>query len=118
MEIKTEVRATINQIKQLIAEKYNISLDFDLEIVDETIKVGNFVHKHEDKPSDDLWYPDDSGEWVDVEMGKGKPNDLPCCCIIEVLLNSERENKHYIYPSTDKAGDWNFNDIVAYKKVK
>lgn len=95
MQIKTEVKATINQIKQLIAEKYNISSDFDLEIMDEIVQVGNFVGKREVKPKDSPWYPDDSGEWVEVEMGKGKPADLSGSCFVDILTIRERKNEKW-----------------------
>lgn len=119
MQIKTEVKATINQIKQLIAEKYNIGLDFDLEIVDEIVQVGNFVGKKEEQPK---WYPDDSGKWI--EVGTGQPHDLDNHDSVEYLTAYERDTKNF-KPFPLNAGRiyWDCdledtNRIVAYKKVK
>lgn len=117
MQIKTEVKATIKQIKQLIAEKYNISNDFDLEIVDETVQVGNFVGKQEEQTKDTPWYPDDSGEWVEVKMGEGKPYELRDNDCIEYLLENERARQDW-WSYQELAGDLAFINIVAYKKVR
>lgn len=119
MQIKTEVKATINQIKQLIAEKYNISSDFDLEIMDEIVQVGNFVGKREVKPKDTPWYPDNSWEWVEIVPLSGKPTELNCDDVVEYLLHAERLNKEWKSFKKLAGGiTWDFTNIVAYKKIK
>ena len=131
MQIKTEVKATINQIKQLIAEKYNIRQDFDLEIVDEIgvgddkVQVGNFAGKQLYQPKNSPWYPDDSGEWVEVsDEWMRRPACLVITDEIEYLMKGERKRKNYI-GNVDIVNVLDFcvdatesHRIVAYKKVK
>lgn len=68
-----------------------------------------------------LWYPDDSGEWVEVDPGQGMPKGLGNC-LVECLLGSERSVKEYS-PAWSFAKDFDTywagtcGGIVAYKKV-
>lgn len=70
-----------------------------------------------EEPKDSPWYPDDSGEWVEVEISKGKPLGLDPMCKIEYLLTQERTGKQWkSFPML--AGTLTFENVVAYKKVR
>lgn len=72
------------------------------------------------------WYPDTSGEWVEV-TGKGRPKGLKKSTVVEYLHLGERKNKDFIRV-TDKVGDLDWRRagqgilehlvIVAYRIVK
>lgn len=67
-----------------------------------------------------LWYPDDSGEWVEYD-GSGCP--LEDGVEVGVLLGSERNNKCCISNMHHPVERWDWNTkgacgIVAYKIVK
>ena len=69
-----------------------------------------------DKPGEPtLWYPDDSGEWVE-----GHPRDLPPDTLMAGwLFMAEREAKNYTIPeSAWPAKELTNPNIVAYKVVK
>ena len=73
--------------------------------------------------ADAPWYPDDSGEWVEV------PGCLTNCPVpsnveVEVLSRSERDEQIF-YKGSKRAGQWEWDKptylpsrIVAYKVVK
>ena len=69
----------------------------------------------------ELWYPDDSGEWIEYD-GSGQPvEDL---VLVEAMHATERERKTYRKVVSRANGflwgwddDFKFN-IVAYKVVK
>lgn len=69
----------------------------------------------------DPWYPDDSGEWVEVTEGQPALPEETC---VEILVNEERETKQWAsYPGKINEWTWSFspehsNAIVAYKVVK
>lgn len=71
------------------------------------------------------WYPDDSGEWVEVpEDLMEMPDRLLLSSLVEVLLKAEREDQ-YSGAVADFAANWNWGmsvdrngRIVAYKVVK
>ena len=71
------------------------------------------------------WYPDDSGEWVEVpEDLVGRPAALPPETRIEVLLHDDRK-EHAYKACTAMAKNWMWaispgmgGRIVAYKVVK
>lgn len=76
-----------------------------------------------DPRKDALWYPDDSGEWVEV------PDDCVTCpvpedTVVGYLLRMERENKAYVDDTSPvDALNWGLHQkengrIVAYKVVK
>lgn len=76
-----------------------------------------------DPRKDALWYPDDSGEWVEVSddcMACPVPEDT----VVGYLLRREREWKDYCaYPNTASDVCWDLDPeenerIVAYKVVK
>lgn len=63
-----------------------------------------------------LWYPDDSGEWVE-----GHPNTLPGKTVVSDFMYAfERENRNYTKPSTPCPAQnlRTVGSIVAYKVVK
>lgn len=62
-----------------------------------------------------LWYPDDSGEWME-----GHPRDLPPDTLMAGwLFMAEREAKNYTIPESCWTAKALTNpDIVAYKVVK
>ncbi|MGP1680781.1 MAG: hypothetical protein ACTS8S_00435 [Giesbergeria sp.] len=64
---------------------------------------------------DAIWYPDDSGEWVE-----GHPRDLPRGALVsEYLYETERETRKYEKPLPEKASHlYARNNIIAYKVVK
>lgn len=70
---------------------------------------------------DQPWYPDGSGEWVEVDPGQRMPKGLGNC-LVECLLGSERSAKEYS-PTRSFAKDFGTywagtcGGIVAYKKV-
>lgn len=80
-----------------------------------SVKYVGFVQDEET-----LWYPDDSGEWVENIAG-----ELPVYggCLVEILMRSERDEKDYGC-CVDEAGEywWRHtgcdSDIVAYKIVR
>lgn len=66
-----------------------------------------------------LWYPDNSGEWIEYNGG-GQP--VKDSVDVEVLLQGERDVRHWIEISTI-ASEWNWDiegaaKIVAYKVVE
>ena len=71
------------------------------------------------------WYPDDSGEWVEVpEDLEAWPPGLDGSELIEVLMRGERDYKGWT-PDSDLAPRWDWahppghrSRIVAYKVVK
>ena len=69
-----------------------------------------------------LWYPDDSGQWVEVLEGNSvRPYELTESDVICGLLQRERNDQYYSHTSC-KAYRWNWgatggSRIVAYKKV-
>lgn len=70
---------------------------------------------------DTPWYPDDSGQWVEVTPGAGLPKGLDPCTNLEVLMRGERRSKSYGYGARP-AGSWYWlhegdSTIVAYKIV-
>lgn len=76
-----------------------------------------------DPRKDAPWYPDDSGEWVEVPddcMARPVPEDT----VVGYLLRREREWKDYCaYPNTASDVCWGLDPeengrIVAYKVVK
>lgn len=123
MKIETKVNISWGEIKQLIAEKYKINGDFDLYLEDELVitdeESSTVKHKVEQP-----WYPDDSGEWIEVPDNlMGMPRELSSVKRIEYLLKDEREaNKWYSYEENPNELDFNENPhygnrIVAYKIV-
>lgn len=74
------------------------------------------------KPAETPWYPDDSGEWIEVKGGK-RPVGLRGRQRVEALLSSERENERYTELSAPVADwDWGLSEdggytIVAYKPI-
>ena len=71
------------------------------------------------------WYPDDSGEWVEVPDDLMEPpHGVDSYTEVEVLKRVERRRKNYA-PGYVGAGSWNWSHaptdearIVAYKVVK
>ena len=67
-----------------------------------------------------LWYPDDSGEWVEYD-GSGQPMEDDV--VVEVLLDDERDDRCW-NPMAVKANEWYWGinagraKIVAYKFVE
>lgn len=97
---------------------FNMSLEYFLNKVED----GHYkIIPEQEKP----WYPDDSGEWVEVpddlmEM----PKELHPEDEIETLRLDERESKDYVY-NVYSASSWKWNSdfgvakrVVAYKIVK
>ena len=75
----------------------------------------------EAKPVDKAtpWYPDDSGEWVEVPPGtRALPPGLDPNCLSEALASTERRTATYIR-RTRPSKDWGWHGglIVAYKIV-
>ena len=65
MKIEIKVNISLNEIKELIVDKLEISTDFELYIE------GLFVCAKDEfqatqKQAEQPWYPDDSGEWVEL----------------------------------------------------
>lgn len=63
------------------------------------------------------WYPDNSGEWVEV------PDDCVDCPVdpsemVMSLSRFERETRNWIGQSITNARDWHWPNLVAYKVVK
>ena len=104
-----------------ILKLLNISLPVELEIIDDL----------QDTPSakvEELWFPDDSGEWVDIShvdpmdredrFGQMSHSyDMYETFWFEALSESERENKDYI-PTKHASWDIRWESVVAFKKVK
>lgn len=75
----------------------------------------------EEKP----WYPDDSGEWVELpDKLSTMPPELTVATRINVLTNSDRAGKKWTFVLIP-AGHWNWTisagapgHIVAYKVIK
>lgn len=70
-----------------------------------------------------LWYPDDSGNWVEVPEGNSvAPYELHYTDEIEAMYRIERMRENY-EPQSYSAGSWKWDEesleyqIVAYKKV-
>lgn len=111
---RTKVIVTLEDIKGLVANCITMSKsDFDLEISD--LSSGK----------SDLWYPDDSGKWVEVDpKSTTMPLELHVCTQIEVLCKYERDEMIYSeYINLARTVMWNNNPssnarIVAYKIVK
>ena len=79
---------------------------------------------HSFPPSENApWYPDDSGEWVEVP-DYFVVSPVSACTVVEVLLQHERHEKSWTPWRGIAAGfDWDHNAtesgrIVAYKVVK
>ena len=111
---RTKVIVAIEDIKELVANCITMNkYDFDLEI--------------SDLPSgkSDLWYPDDSGKWVEVDSECRKmPSELRGLDI-HVLTKRERDKKKYYCKGMCDAEDYPWNSppakdlqIVAYKVVE
>lgn len=71
------------------------------------------------------WYPDDSGEWVEVVPGSRMPDALDKYTDIEILTRWERNGERYAsIVGSAKRWDWGADgkptdsDIVAYKLAK
>ena len=95
---------------------------FGLQLREHTMTMMSGPEAAEEAP----WYPDDSGEWVEV-TGKGRPKGLKKSTVVEALLAGERKGE-YFTSLTDKVGDLNWRRagqgllehlvIVAYRIVK
>lgn len=61
------------------------------------------------------WYPDGSGDWVEIEPGRTH-TWLPLDQNIQILMKSERDSKVYS-PFVVKPRYWDFQkkEVVAYK---
>lgn len=75
--------------------------------------------------ADTPWYPDDSGEWVEVPDDlMGPPAGLKAHDLVETLLRDERDRRsHTKGANSVDLWQWNIapkrnHRIVAYKKVK
>lgn len=71
------------------------------------------------KPAETPWYPDDSGEWIEVKDGK-RPVGLRGRQRIAVLLDAEREAREFhedLWDRTVGSTDWSLRNIVAYKPL-
>lgn len=62
------------------------------------------------------WYPDDSGEWVEVVDGR-KPS-LPKGTRIVWLTSMERSKRDYFKPEPELAENLSWSTICAYKVAK
>jgi hypothetical protein len=61
-----------------------------------------------------LWYPDDSGEWVECAC---RDMPVPPSTVVEILTEGERAKRRYVRGSASAASlSWEI--IVAYKVVK
>lgn len=85
------------------------------------------VDSSEPKPASTPWYPDDSGEWVEVPDDlRNMPSELASYDVIVVLLWHERKYQRGYSPyRKGAAGSWYWKNgrnrdgrIVAYKVVK
>ena len=66
------------------------------------------------------WYPDDSGEWVEIHHYRELMR-LPVATTVEVLSRLERQRKHYtrdLFVAGDLDLYVSLSSIVAYKIVK
>lgn len=104
--LKAELRALIGQAM----------------VADFTEKLNAYIDPRKDTESTP-WYPDDSGEWVEVPDGC-TVCPLPTTATVEILLLEERTAKKW-YPSPAVARGFHWNEppdsgqrIVAYKVVK
>ena len=76
----------------------------------------------EEKP----WYPDDSGEWVEVpDTLSAMPPELVAGSRVEVLVHSERECKEWVRAQNTASSRWEWAHpagepwrIVAYKVIQ
>ena len=120
MKIETKVSISLNEIKELIAEKYKINGNFDLYLEDELVnsKEDSNVSRQE---AEQPWYPDDSGEWVELpETIERFPKELDYSRV-EFLRKYERASFNYC-----NVVEWGHSvdigegdgRIVAYKVVR
>lgn len=122
MEISTVLKITLEEIKQLLADKHGINHYFELQILDfdgTVLSSGVEQPKQPKQPKqteEAPWYPDDRGEWVEVYGGK-RPQNLKDNELIEVILEHERMKKDW-YDHCEIADYWFWPEVVAYKKVK
>lgn len=80
---------------------------------------------NKEQPKDTPWYPDDSGEWVEVpDDVEAVPEELNMDEVVIYLLRFERNEKHCLWRS-QIVSNLEFRNrpdskyrIVAYKKVK
>lgn len=79
---------------------------------------------HSFPPSENApWYPDDSGEWVEVP-DYFVVSPVSACTVVEVLLQHERHEKSWkSFPRAAGVFSWrrlsdSYASIVAYKVVK
>lgn len=119
MEISTTLKITLEEIKQMLADKHGIKHSFELQIIDfDGTKLSSSTDQVEaGQTKETPWYPDDSGEWVEIEIGKGKPVDLPDSCLVDILTVRERKAQKW-ESMPERASTWGFTNTVAYKKVK
>ena len=125
--VAKEVARTVWHAAQndLVSQLHSRPVLFDQAPVggeDDTIPLAQ-PRTYIDPRKDALWYPDDSGEWVEV------PDDCMACpvpedTVVGYLLRREREWKDYCaYPNTASDVCWDLDPeenerIVAYKVVK
>lgn len=105
------------EIKALHAQVLGVARSFGVTLEEE--QKATIQPETSKTPEPALWYPDDSGEWIEIDRSwdfrihKGS-------ILLETLSDNERENKRYVR-MTGKA-DWWFDkgwgNKVAYKVVE
>lgn len=100
--------------------EYDEGKEYNRELITVCLDQG-ILQTVDPKPVDELWYPDDSGEWVEYD---GTPfTRSGWMATIEIITLYERENKEWSsYPRRADAFHWDLNEqntdrIVAYKIV-
>lgn len=66
-------------------------------------------------PNDTPWYPDDSGEWVEIYP---MPAPIHPDTVIQTLSKRERADKKQHNSAARPMKDWDWGQLVAYKVVK
>ena len=92
--LRESIRATVTHLSGKTVPETETALQKHLEFLlaqeRELFTTGVAAQK-----TDDPWYPDDSGKWVEVPPGSGWPIGLEPARLIEVLTSEERRAKTY-----------------------
>lgn len=108
------------EVKALYAQVLGVARSFSVDL--EPPQTVQFDGTRVVKTQASLWYPDDSGEWV--EYG-GSDQPVEDDVVVEVLLQGERYERCWIkYPLKAREWEWDWGasvgntKIVAYKVVE
>ena len=105
--MKTTVTLTQQEMIDVLKKYYSVQYMTDVDVV--------LLPTEKEEPKPTLWYPDNSGEWI--ECNGQKPLHLPKGTIVQILSKAERMDRVSYEMSPNEINTWYWDSIVAYRIV-